>query len=360
MVFLFVEHIFLPEVPKEIVIEGEAGTKISKDGNEVFASRRGILHIRHEKSIAPYVKSKLFFSIEPIKVISGSQTLNITTDKPVKIEGGLKAGSSVISRCQVIVSGDIEDGVSIQTCGSIYIKGNITGGNIASEDDIDDYGNVADTRIVTEGKLTIKGTATNSVLTGNEVYVNEIAGGAIIAWKKIEVDTILANDYGYTPSLKVGSSYYKKKIVQENDRFIDFAKENLDRIAAVFGREIVSSVDSTNISRMIILYMKNQRKVGVSGLSDDQRNAVKNLLESVGTIRDSMQDKIKANEQLRSKKSDSVSSSSNIIVKSSVKSNVTIEIDGIKGELTPSDGAVIMEVSEGLIRKQPLQPERKP
>ncbi|NQS99134.1 MAG: DUF342 domain-containing protein [candidate division Zixibacteria bacterium] len=340
-----------PEVPKEIEIKGELGINVSEDGNEVFTSRTGILHIRDEKSTGHYVKSKLIFSIEPIEVISGSQPLNITMDKPVEIKGGLKTGSQVISRYQVIVSGDIEEDVSIQTSGSIDITGNIIGGNLASEEDIDGSGNVTGTRLIAEGKLTIKGTVKNSNLIADEVCVSEIVGGTIIAGKKIEVNTISPDDEGYTPTIKVGSSYHKKEVVQENNRFIDFAKDNLDKINRIYGKEVISSVGSANISQMIMLFMKSQRKAGISKMSDSQINAMKKLLESVIPIRVSMHEKIDSNRKLRSKKSKNDLTSPVIIVKSSVKSNVSIEIDGIKGELTPSDGAVTMEVSKELIKK---------
>ena len=84
------------------------------------------------------------------------------------------------------------------------------------------------------------------------------------------------------------------KVINENNKFIKFAEENLQTFKAFFDEDILKEVDGGNITRMMMLHIESLRRRGVSNLSDNQRQGMLKLLQAIVPLRDLMTDKVKS------------------------------------------------------------------
>ncbi|MBC8277387.1 MAG: DUF342 domain-containing protein [FCB group bacterium] len=346
-----------PVKPKEYVLAAGEKTFITRNGNEAQATHAGILRIRVTTNEKQPFKRWLGLSLDQIVELDGSSPLRITLDKPIEIKGGLKAGSVVVSQYEVIVEGDVDKDVSIQTAGNIIISGNIVGSAISGEKDVD-VENAHSARIVAEGKLTIKGTAENSYISGNVVYVNNAVGCTIVAGDKIEVNNVEAGNGGFIGKFKAGKKGHLTEISQENRKFINYAENNLDNLKKLFGADIIQSLKSANISQAILKHMENLRKAGNQDITKEQRNAFLQLLEAVSPLKELMSDKRHSLKTIERRLKDVVSNPE-IIFNNAVSGKVGIDLDGVEGEILPEDGVVIIELVDGKIIKKPYIPDEK-
>ena len=343
-----------PRQPIDIEIEAGENVSLSADGNQIFANCSGILHVSIDQSARPFCSSKLTFSLEPLAEYDGSKVISITVDKPIEIKGGLKAGSKIISQREVIVTGDVEGGASIQTSGSIHVEGNIIGSTLSSEKDIESYKNVSSSKLTAEGKLVIKGSAINSELIGHEVFVNEVSGCNIIAGSKIEINKVSPNEKGYCGFFKTGILYHLNEIIAENKKFIEFAQIQMDKVKSVFGEEIVNSINTMNVAQMLLRHSENLKKMGIQLSTTEQKEAVVQLMGAIAPIKQLASEKEKAIEEIEKQKAKKSSVVVKIVLNSTAPSPVEIEIDSIRDYIREEDGPVECTLSEERIIKQPI------
>ena len=345
------DNIF-PFEPKEYIISAGEKTFVSRDGNEAQATHTGILRVRVTTNEQFPSKRWLGLTLDQIAELDGSKPVRVTLDKPIEIKGGLKAGSVVVSQFEVIVEGDVDESVSIQTAGNIIISGDIIGSAVSGEKDID-VENAHSARLVAEGKLTIKGTAKNSYISGNEVFVNNAVGCTIVAGDRIEVNKVKAGNGGFVGKFKAGKKGHLDEIAKENTRFIEYAENNLDNLKKLFGEELIRSVKSTNISQVILKHMENLRKAGSYNITKEQRDAFIQLLEAITPLKELMGDKKHSLKTIERKLKD-VKSNPEIIFTEAVCGKVEIVLDGVVGELIPEEGEMKIELVDGELVKSPF------
>ncbi|NQS98939.1 MAG: DUF342 domain-containing protein [candidate division Zixibacteria bacterium] len=342
-----------PREVKDIQMIAGDNIYISEDGTKVYAAEKGILHVHVEKPAQPHIESVLKFSLEPIKVIDGSKPINVITDKPIEVQGGLKPGSKIISQAEVLVFGHISWNTSIQTTGSIQIEGNIIGAFLSSDEDIEAYKDVSSTRLVAEGKLVVKGTAKNSDLFGHEVFVNLVIGCNITAGDKIEVNSVQADEKGFTARLQAGLTHHLEEIVTMNEKFIESANTSLDKLEKVFGERIIRAAGTTNITQMLIIHAENLKKMGIHITTQEKRETVKRLIGTIGPIQELIKEKKESIHLIGRKKVKGFISNPKIIVNSGVEKEVQVDIDGVLGNILPEDGRIRLELSDKDLMKMP-------
>ena len=343
-----------PREPSDIELVAGKNVQSTEDDNEIVASTKGLLHIEQIISSEANVQYKLIFNIETIEEYDGSKRLNITVDKPIEIKGGLKKGSKIVSQREVIISGDIEEEVSIQTMGSIFIEGSIIGADISSQKDIDGLQNVKSSKLTAEGKIVINGLAKNSILSGHEVIVNEACGCDITAGSKIEINDMTTNENGYIGSLRAGLKCHLDEIVEENKKFIEITSGSLYKLKNVFGEEIIDSLKSTNVAQLMIRHSENLKRMGFQITRDEQKETLRKLLGTVNPLREMIRDREESIRQIERKKTKSEFLNPVISVNTSVSKIVKIDIDGVMSEILPEDTPVICELRENQVRKRTI------
>lgn len=341
-----------PEEPLDIRLVAGEGTEISQDQCEIYAVEPGIPRIREEYSFVSAVKSVITISIESVDVFDGSETLKITSDKHIKITGGLKSGSQIISQRMVIVSGDIDEDTSIMTSGNIHVSGRIKGGIHTTESDISEEGEIYSTKLMAHGTLTTKNTATHSILMGDEVNSKELVGCKVTAGSKAMIEAVSADEHGLTTMIIAGRLSHLQDKIRENQNFIDLAKNNLKRIEDILGEEIMDEASTANISRILMLHAKDLTKYGVQMMPGEHKEALRSLIGSISPIRYLMEEKRVANRQFLEEIEKDDEGDPEIVIKSSVEAPVEIEIAGIESTIYPEDGAVSLKVKEGEIIKK--------
>lgn len=350
--FTVFSETIVPENPMDIKLLAGDGAEPSKDRNSVIASKAGIPKAVVQESTDLGIKAVVHISIEGIEVLDGTKAVNITTDKHIEITGGLKSGSQIISQGEVLVSGDIEEGTSVVTSGNISVTGNISGGSLTSEKSITTEGNVANARLAAHGVLTIQGTAKNSNLSANEVTTNEIVGCNVIVGVKAKIDTISADERGFTAKISAGLMAHLEEKIEENVRFIDFANKNLKRFGQIFCQRILHEATPSNVSRMIIIHATELKKSGIHTIPGEQMTPLKALIRTIGPIRYLKDEKVDANKhfekQLKLKRTSDAEISTD-----QVENEVEIEINGISSTISATDGPVTVTEKDGQIVKIP-------
>ncbi|MBC8277192.1 MAG: DUF342 domain-containing protein [FCB group bacterium] len=330
-----------PPAARDIEIVSGENTTLSDDGLEILSATRGILNVHVSQTFKKDVKSKIEVSVDPIEVIDGSVSVRITADKPVEIVGNLKSGSKIISQGDVNVSGDIEANTSIQTSRSIFIEGNIIGSSLSSDQDIK-ADNVKSSKLLAEGKVVIKGSAMNSVLSGREVYIYEVIGCDITAAEKIEIDIIRTNESGFSASLTAGLTSHLGEIIKENVKFIVFADSNLEKLQKVFGEDIVKNTNSENVSQMMMIHAENLERMGLGISSSSQKEAIRQLIGTISPIRELREEKTNAIVKLEAQNTAGKPANPKIQINQFVEQPVDINIEGRLDHITPEDGATLV------------------
>lgn len=344
-----------PVEPLDIKLIAGKGVRLMKDLTEIQAAKRGITKILEEQSIDPSMKSKIAISVEPIEVMDGKETVKITTDRHVEVVGGLKSGSEIISKGEVIVAGDIEENSSIVASGNINVSGKIKGGTLATEKDIYSEGEVHSSNLMAHGTLSIKGTVYDSELMGNNLISEKLVGCKVRVGKRAMIDTISADEKGLTALISAGLMNHLQDKIKENQKFIHFARTNLKRIGEILGARIVKECTPANVSRMMVIHAKDLKKEGVHRIPPEQMKPLKNLMKTIGPIRDFMEEKNMANTLFMEQIEHDKRSNPEIVINSGVEAPVKIEIDGAESEINPEDGAVSLKEKDGEVIKEAVE-----
>ena len=343
-----------PENPLDFELVPQKGTKLSGNTNEIISTEPGIVRVHEYLAQSRQETSRIIVSIEPMDVLDGSETLNITTDKHLEINGGLKTGSKVISKGEVIVNGDVEQNSSIVASGSIHVKGKIDSGTLVSDGDIESEGEIHASNLQAHRKLIIKGTATNCRLVGYEVDAQKVTGCTITAGVKASIDTVSKDERGFTSLITAGLTEHLKEKIKKNNEFISFAQKNLEKFRDIFSDQIIEEATPSNISHMVVIHAKDLKKGGIHRIPREQMEAMKELLASVGPIRDLMFEKQEANSNFlqQIKRGDKIDAE--ILIKNKVDAPVKIDIEGVEGEIKPEDKSVKAVNKDGKIVKIPI------
>ena len=342
-----------PRNPRDIEIVPSENVVLTDDGLEVYAAGEGTIHVKISEHKDKKFKEKITISLNTSRVVDGKKPLNLTLDDPLTIIGGLKKGSKIISRDLVVIEGDVEAGVFIQTSGDIQVTGNVVGSTLSSSGMIEHIKDVIDSKLIAEGKIIVTGVARNSFLIGEDVIVHRIEGSTITAGRRIETDSIERNHDGFTGFLKVGGGGQKQEIVKENAEFIIFAKKNLDAFKKVFGDDIVDRVTEMNYTHMLSVHIGNLQKKGTY-IPEAQKQTLKALLRVIVPIRKLMREKQMDNIKYSDIEHSEAPEDLAIIVNIPVKFPVKIEMEGEQDYITQNDGAVEARIVDGDIIKKPL------
>ena len=337
-----------PREPNDIELMGGEGVKIVTVNGEVVAEKAGLPRIIEKINKSDNKLTKIVISIEEMDVVDGSVQIDITTENHLQVAGGLKSGSRIISRGEVIVHGDIDDNTNITAKGDVSVTGRINGGSITSEKDIDGEGDINGSRLMAHGSLNLKGTVTNSHLHGMEVNVRKVVGCDIHIGSKTVIDTVSADEKGFTAKITAGMLEHLQDKVKDNQEFIDYALKNLKKFEVVVGEEIVKEATPANVSRMTIMHCKNLKNEGQHSISKEQIDVLKKLLIAIGPIRITMEEKSRAIHLYLNQINTGNAGDPEIYVRDGIEAPVEIELCGTKGKIAPPSKAVVVKKGDGV------------
>lgn len=336
-----------PRVPNDFELVIGDKVRLSADRCEIFSDGTGLLRIKESVSDKfPYI-TWLTFGVENIAQIDGSKAVNITADKPVEIKGGLKKGSTVVSEFEVIVNGNVEDGANIHTASNIVVNGDITGANMVGTDSID-VENVKESKLVAEGKLTIRGTVSNSYISGKEVYAHKVVDCTVVAAEKLVVEEIQFTGEKSKTKLKAGVKNQLQDIKVENEKFMTFADNNLKSMTKLFGDDIILNIKPSNIPQMLLKHIENMRKAGAKMLTPEQRQALIDLLTAIPPLKNLSVDKRNSLKSI-SKKMEGGGGMPEIFIKNAIDGSVEIDLDGIVKQMNQIKAMTRFITAEGAI-----------
>lgn len=347
-------RIYIPGPLNDLELRAGMGTELRNDGQEARALRKGIPRITIQKSPESSRLDIYSVTVDQVEEIDGTNPIEITTDSHVRIKGGVKSGSKIISQGEVFVSGDVEENTSIMTTGNLYVIGEVKGSVQFSESDIFEERSVFSSKLIAQGKLTIKGAATNSELTGNEVILDEVIGCRITVGDKADIHKISADENGFTAFIIAGRLSMLKKTVEENEKFIDNSKKNLKKIAKVLGSEIIDEASPANVSRMMMIHVRNLKQAGIISIPRSEKETIIKLLATIGPIREMIDDKTYSNEKFKRKMSENDNGQPEIIIHTPLEAPVEVLLSGKTTKLMPEDGALNLKETDGKLVKKPL------
>lgn len=343
-----------PPEPKIIELIAGDGISVTNEGTDVFAARGGILFMREDQAWNEPQLSRITFWLEPIEVVDGSKRVEITTENNIEVVGGLKTGSNLVSRGEVIINGDIANNTSVVASGNINVRGRINGAKLVSEKDIEQEGEVVSSKLIAKGKINVRGTVKDSELIGYEVHLEKVVGCKITAGIMIVVDTISVDENGFSGVILAGLTSQLSELIRENEELIEFSRNNLERFRHIVGEKIVATATTGNVSRLLMRFYKDIKKEGSYDLTWADSEALKKIIEAIGPMRNLLKEKTEQNKRLKIEIQKRVWEEPKIVVKTGVDSPIPIEISGTADQINPEDGAVIIQKSRGKILKREL------
>jgi len=346
---------------RDIPLEAGRGAIIKLDGTEITAQTGGLMIVevvdpkadsgtatsgkRHETTIR--------VKVNPLRIINAEQEMDICTNSSVEIHGRIPAGSRIISSSEIIIKGDIEDNVILESNNDIFVNGRLLGGSLTSQHSVFVTGIVAGGEITARDKVCVTDAASDAQIIGSEVEVQELQGGTVIAKAKAVLGKIGAGHDGKRPEIRIGADDFHKKRVQENTKFIDFGNSNLGEMARLFGDGIVNMVTSTNLKSMFLRHARERRLETKSSYDRKQAQAVLRLLDSTSSIRELLTEKVTENDQLSKKIDEAMGELKQLVILEENSSELYVKLGTRTIEFPASKAPVkLSQVGEGAIREE--------
>lgn len=331
------------------------GTKLSDDGLKILADSDGVAIIRKDETkISSMSASRGFprevlLRIDPVRLVEATQTVEIVTKESVEVRGSLKSNSSIISEGEVYVTGNVEPKSRIYAQDDILVEGDIAEGSLVSSRNIFSGGDVDGSTLSARGVIRIEGTVRNSTVFGDEVEVDCLVNSTVIAAKRVVVKYIESDETGIMNEIRVGVKEYQKMKTAENDDFLQYLNNDLNKMKTLFGEELVSDLTYANTELMLLKFAKTMSKK--RAFSPEQMDASKRLLESIPSLKITINEKTKENTDLKKRMETDEEIPGFIIIREKFLQPVKVQINSAITELAPGEGGVYT-VEDGAIVRQ--------
>ncbi len=323
----------------DIELKTGGGAELSFDGNEVVADVDGVAVIsrtlKRVKMVSgtKEIPESILVKVNPVLRVEGNQRLDIASSQTVEVIGSLTMGSKILTDCEVYVSGDVEEGTLIQAADDITVEGRVRGATLQSETNIIAQKDVADSELTAKDSIIIKGSVRNSVVVGDSVNADTIAGSRIVSRRNVTVQRIDADENNVLSTICVGMYDFFTQRLCENESFLERARENMMRIEMLFGPEIMQQVTASNIQTMLLRFLSKHR-LGEDYQVRKQAEAYRRLLESVPPSRSLISQKESENAELMRRIAEHADEGeSMIVVREKVAARAVLSVDGIEAEV---------------------------
>ena len=349
-----------PIAGKDFLFKAGQGTKLSQDQTKIIAQVEGVVVIRKEETqISDMGYSRGFpkevlLRIDPLVVVESSRTVEIVTKDSVEVQGHLMPDSNIISEGEVYIRGDVQKNSKIHAADNIYIEGSIDNSSLLSSKDIQVSEKVDQSVLSARGRIRIGGTVKNTRLFGEEVEIDRVVSSTIIAGRKAVVHFVESDETEMLSEIHVGIAAYRKMKIHENKEFIEYLEGDLSKMRTFFGESIVKDLTYANTELMFIMFTR----IASHGkkLTQQQLEALKQLMESVPSLKLVLREKRKENQRLEQELHSGVTMPAVVVIKERLQSPVRIQIDSTKTQLATGESGVYRRRGDNIIRED-LPPE---
>ena len=340
-----------PRKGLDINLQAGKNARANMEETSLYAEAEGLVIVRREERsfMTPagekVVPSKIIARVDPLKVIeAGDEAVEITAKESLEIKGNLKMGSRIISSGEIHVNGNVEENSNIHAADDIIINGTVKNGNLSSDKNVITSNNVTGGRILAGGNVVISGTAENATIVGSKVHIDRIKGGRIVAGKSLTALEIGTDEKGVSAAICVATRDFLKSKIEENERFLKAAKDNMEKLTALFSEQIVNEVIPQNVQQMLLKFLSIMRREGKKHIPQRNVIALKKLLNSIEPLRRLIQEKELENIRLTRQISRSSKEKKLVIVKERITARTKITIDDKIHNIEPQSGPLELSV----------------
>jgi|GEM_PF-2849037 len=346
------------------MVAGE-GTRLSLDGHRITAARDGLAvmtrFMRRIYTLAgkKVVPSRIEVTVQEVLSIRADKAVNLAADGPVEITGTLKEGSTITSRGEIFLTGDVESGAKIHSGSDVLVGGQIQGAQIASDGAVMAEKGAKDATITAREAVAVKGTAENSDISAREVMVLESLGSRIMASYKVNLKRAGNDAAGRRTTVRVGRSDFYTSQILANQEAIKNLSSSLERLKQFFGRDTLARVKEENLQRLLLQqlqFLRNQRRK----LTPEQAQDLKKLLEAVRPLISNLTERQGEFQILLKKINEEDPEKPLVVIRETIRDSIEVSIDEASGTVAPTDrGVMITPGVNGQLQTAPLE-EGKP
>ena len=333
------------------------GTRLTEKGTRILADQDGVAIVRQDEtkvSSLSYSKSfprEVQLRIDPVQTVESTRTVEIITKDSVEVKGSLKENSNIITEGEVYILGDVESQAKIHAQDDIIVEGNIDKGSLISSKNIFAGGKVTESTLSAKGIVRVEGAIENTRVFAEDIEIDHLVGSTVVAARRIVIRSIEQDEKDIMNEIRVGIKDYQQMKIEENNEFLDYLNGDLIKMKSFFGTEIVEDLSYSNTELMLLKFAKDASKIG--GLSDDQWDASKRLIESIPSLKIMIGEKKKENLGLVKKIETEEDLPGQVVIKEKFDCPVRIQINSVRTDFAPGEGGKFT-LEDDHISKEPL------
>jgi uncharacterized protein (DUF342 family) len=341
----------IPASPgQDIELQTDIGTKLSADGFKVIATTDGIVtyantsKLVHTAGGLVSVPAILQIKVNQLTRVDGNKVVRFNSSDTIEVNGNLCSGSYVVTEGEVIISGSVENNTSIEAVDSIAVSGRVNGATLNSQSNIVTWDNVVKSKLIARGQIVSQGNVLDSELTADTIHVEKTSGSQFIAETCVSMFSAEQVENSAMTSVNVGISEFLRFRINENSRYIDFAKSTLSQLETVFGRSLV---DQTNRSNVQILFMRFLAQLNIPNAEKERRvDTYRALIQHIPPIQQLMKVKQSETNELHARIDSSPSDGGIVIVRNKLNAPVKVSIGGQRTILPAGNSPVRIRKNE--------------
>jgi uncharacterized protein (DUF342 family) len=349
-----------PRTGWNIRLVADAGTRMSSDEISITAESDGLVTAHRQETALnlpegrKILTAQISFRVDAMLVLSGKKTETLTTEDPIEVTGSLHSNSHLISRNEVHVQGDVQRGSQIQASGDITVGGDIQEGSLISNGSIVAEGETTGSTITANGEITMAGPVIDSQVQGSILELGEVSGSDIQALRRVTVSTIGTDKQGRVSQVNIGHKAFFKQRIEDSEQFIARATENLRRLCDLFGHDKLELLTPAEREKLLIKFLSAKKAEGHKPYKTNEVEALKQLLGSVATLKQVVQDKSDEIQTHQKQMDESDDLAKILIVKERITGKTIVTIGEYQTELEPTEYGVCVRSGESGISVENL------
>ncbi len=339
-----------PRKGLDIELKPRKGVSLSLDKLQATADNEGMVVIKwveEEKKLPQgkkIIPTMVILKVNPVMKIDGNTTVDIVTSDAVEIEGNLKIGSRIVTDGEVHVSGSVEEGSIIRSSDDISVQGDVTKAEMSSEMNIIADGEVTDSIIVAKQDVIIGGKATRTRMVGKNISAKRISGCDITAEKSLITDRLDDDESEVVSNIAVGVQEFLKTRLEENQKFLEVATLNLERVACIIKESFVNKLNTSNVQRQWVKFCAKAHRENRE-YTRIQLTNLKTLFYNVPTLKMMISEKEEENNKIEQRMGDDHENDTMIVVREKVGKNQVVTVNGQTKKLEVSENGSRIENS---------------
>ncbi len=279
-----------PRPGVEVRLEAGEGAERTSTGARVVATADGLVRYRRipldrrARDARDLVPARLLVSVTPCEILTASLKYDLDVAEPLIIRGNLYAGSRIRTKAPLVVEGYIEEGSVIDARGTVRIRGDLSGVKLTTDEHLCILGQVKQSMLNARLTLQIEGTAVDCTLRAMDIIAHDVVGGDVEALSRTMIGRVFKSSSG-TASVRINLRKYLQEQQLTGRQTVDDIRESLHQIALIFGHETVSQVEPVSVSRLLLSWLRDQKRTRGAVYSSIEVQEFRMLLEMIPVMR---------------------------------------------------------------------------